>query len=172
MSAPSTRRSLPPILDACCGGRMMYFDKHDPRVLGMDVRTVARHKIESNGSYFEVRPDIVADFRKMPFQDNTFQMVVFDPPHLKCGKTSYMYYKYGTLFTETWESDLREGFAECFRVLKPLGTLVFKWCDSFKPLPKILSLTPNKPVFSHTARSRSGVKNTFFVVFIKPEIKA
>ena len=39
------------ILDACCGGKMMYFDKHDPRILSQDIRTVPRHKIESNGSY-------------------------------------------------------------------------------------------------------------------------
>ena len=29
----------------------MYFDKHDPRILSQDIRTVPRHKIESNGSY-------------------------------------------------------------------------------------------------------------------------
>ena len=26
-----------PILDACCGGKMFYFDKHDPRVLFQDI---------------------------------------------------------------------------------------------------------------------------------------
>lgn len=25
---------LPQILDPCCGGRMFYFDKHDPRIQG------------------------------------------------------------------------------------------------------------------------------------------
>lgn len=29
-----------PILDACCGGKMFYFDKHDPRVLFQDIRDV------------------------------------------------------------------------------------------------------------------------------------
>lgn len=148
---------------------MFYFDKRDPRVLGMDIRAVPRRKIESNGSYFEVRPDIIGDFRKMPFPDESFSMVVFDPPHLKCGETSFMHYKYGTLFSETWEADLREGFAECVRVLKPNGTLVFKWCDSFQPLPKVLALAPIKPVFSHVTRSRSGGRKTYFVVFFKTE---
>ena len=156
-----------PILDACCGGRVMYFDKHDPRVLGQDIRIVPLHKIESNGSYFEVRPDIVGDFRKMDFSDNTFSLVVFDPPHLKCGETSFMFYKYGSL-GKTWEDDLRRGFAECFRVLKENGTLVFKWCDSFRSLNSVLELAlPQKPVFSHCAVSRSGSKYTYFVVFIK-----
>lgn len=26
------------ILDACCGGKMFYFDKHDERVLFQDIR--------------------------------------------------------------------------------------------------------------------------------------
>lgn len=156
-----------PILDACCGGRMFYFDKRDPRVIGQDIRTIPRHKIASNGSFFEVRPDVVGDFRKMDFQDNSFHMVVFDPPHLNCGSTSYMYYKYGTLFTESWEEDLRRGFAECFRVLKPGGTLVFKWSDSFRSLDSVLSLTPEKPVLFHKIESRSKKKHTYFVIFIK-----
>ena len=29
-----------PILDACCGGKMFYFDKHDPRVLFHSERIV------------------------------------------------------------------------------------------------------------------------------------
>ena len=158
---------LPPILDACCGGRMFYFDKHDPRVLGMDIRRVARRKIESNGSFFEVRPDLVGDFRKMPFGDESFQVVVFDPPHLKCGETSFMSYKYGTLFSETWEVDLRDGFSECFRVLKPGGVLLFKWSDSFQPLNAILALTKERPVLYSVTPSRSKKRKTYFVVFVK-----
>lgn len=162
-------KSFPPVLDACCGGRMFYFDKHDPRVVGQDIRQVPLHKIESNGSYFEVRPDVVGDFRKMEFPDESFSCVVFDPPHLNCGKTSFMYYKYGTLFTETWKDDLARGFAECFRVLKPNGTLVFKWCDSYKSLDEVLAFAPKEypPVLWHRTVSRSGSKFTYFVIFVK-----
>lgn len=31
------------ILDACCGGKMFYFDKHDERVLFQDIRKVSTH---------------------------------------------------------------------------------------------------------------------------------
>ena len=158
--------SFPPVLDACCGGRMFYFDKHDPRVLGQDIRTVPRHKIASNGSYFEVRPDVVGDFRKMTFPDESFSLVIFDPPHLYCGESSFMFYKYGSL-RPTWKEDLRQGFSECFRVLKLHGTLIFKWCDSFQPLSSLLELTPYKPLLSHSAPSRSNARKTYFVVFVK-----
>lgn len=37
----------------------------------------------------EIKPDIVADFRDMPFTDATFDLVIFDPPHLiRAGKES------------------------------------------------------------------------------------
>ena len=29
---------MKPILDACCGGRMFYFDKNNPNVLFADIR--------------------------------------------------------------------------------------------------------------------------------------
>lgn len=32
------------ILDACCGGKMFYFDKHDERVLFQDIRKVSTGK--------------------------------------------------------------------------------------------------------------------------------
>lgn len=162
-------QDLPPVLDACCGGRMFYCDKHDPRVLGQDIREVPLRKIESNGSYFEVRPDRVGDFRKMDFPDCAFSLVVFDPPHLTCGTTSFMYYKYGSLETKTWEDTIRRGFSECFRVLKPDGTLVFKWCDAFKPIDKVLALAPSEypPLLTHRTTSRSGKAKTYFVVFVK-----
>ncbi len=70
-----------PILDVCCGGRMFYFDKHDPRVVFMDNRVVSPEKL-SNGQTFSVCPSIVGDFRKIPFGDASFNMVIFDPPHL------------------------------------------------------------------------------------------
>lgn len=51
-----------PILDACCGGRMFYFDKHDSRVLFQDIRDVETTLCD--GRHFEVKPDIQADQKK------------------------------------------------------------------------------------------------------------
>jgi hypothetical protein len=73
-----------PILDACCGGKMFYFDKNDPRVLFMDCRRVeTKLKDRNKLRDFEVKPDVVGDFTQMEFADGTFRMVVFDPPPFK-----------------------------------------------------------------------------------------
>ena len=72
---------MKPILDACCGGKMFYFDKDDPRVLFQDVRCIET-KLKDRGKLrtFSVSPDVQADFTSMPHADNMFRMVVFDPP--------------------------------------------------------------------------------------------
>ena len=62
-----------PILDACCGGKMFYFDKNDPAFC---FKTYAVRK--QLGRTFTVKPDVVGDFTSMDFPDNTFSMVVFD----------------------------------------------------------------------------------------------
>lgn len=69
------------ILDACCGGKMFYFDKNDPRVLFQDIRRI--NTTLCDGREFVVDPDVVADFTSMPYPDSSFSAVVFDPPHLK-----------------------------------------------------------------------------------------
>jgi hypothetical protein len=68
------------ILDPCCGSRMFYFDKQDPRVFFMDIRRVKTKLCD--GRDFEVDPDIVGDFTQIPFPGNYFHCVIFDPPHL------------------------------------------------------------------------------------------
>lgn len=156
---------MKPILDACCGGKMFWFDKKDCRIISMDIRTNPA-EVLSNRSLFEVAPDIVADFRAIPFPDCSFSLVLFDPPHLRCGRKSFLFKKYGTL-EKNWKDSLSKGFSECFRVLKSNGTLIFKWCDSFKKLSEILELTEEKPVITHKTKSNSGKAFTYFVVFLK-----
>lgn len=158
------------VLDACCGGRMFWFDKKHPLTTFIDIRTMAPKKF-SNGATLEVTPDFVMDFRKMDFADESFYLVVFDPPHIikRGGKNSWMADKYGELDRKTWQESLRLGFSECFRVLKPNGTLIFKWSEFDIPLKDILALTPVKPLFGH----RSGKQQkTHWVAFLKPDEKS
>lgn len=82
------------ILDACCGSRMFWFDKNNENVVFMDNRQESCTL--QDGRKLEVNPDVIGDFTKMPFDDETFYLVVFDPPHLlRAGKSSWLVKKYG-----------------------------------------------------------------------------
>ena len=169
-----------PILDACCGGKMFYFDKKDERVLFQDVRKV--EKTLCHGRHFEVKPDIQADFTNMPYPDENFAMVVFDPPHLlrniskstfadiygsldpKATPTGYQHIKYGALQNSNWRDMIRDGFAECFRVLRKGGFLIFKWNETDIKVSEILKLTSEKPIFGYISGKRS---NTHWICFMK-----
>jgi len=159
---------LPPVLDACCGGRMMWFDKQDPRALFMDIREgvyPVKAYARPNKAPVVVAPDVVASFEDMPFPDNSFDLVVFDPPHLsKLGDTSTLAKTFGKLLPD-WRDSLARGFAECFRVLRPSGTLIFKWCEFEIPIGEMLALTPEKPLFGHRSGKRA---ETHWVAFLKP----
>lgn len=41
-------KTYKPILDACCGGKMFYFDKNDSRVLFQDIRDVETTLCDGN----------------------------------------------------------------------------------------------------------------------------
>ena len=127
---------MKPILDACCGARMFYFNKNNPNVLFMDKRQI--QTVLCDGRKFEIKPDVIADFKNIPFADETFSLVVFDPPHLyKVGENSWLAIKYGKL-PEDWKSELKQGFDDCWRVLKKGGTLLFKWNETDIPIKKII----------------------------------
>lgn len=131
------------ILDACCGSRMFWFDRNNPHTVFMDNRVL--HDNLCDGRKLDIEPDIIADFRDIPFGDNTFDLVVFDPPHLlRAGDESWLAKKYGRL-CPTWKEDLKQGFSECMRVLRPHGTLIFKWSEQqikFSEVMKVINLAP------------------------------
>ena len=156
------------ILDACCGSRMFWFDKNNPNVLFIDKRseslTANDSSCKSGLRHIDIKPDMVADFTEMPFENDRFNMVVFDPPHLKTlGENSWMAKKYGRL-PDDWQFMLQKGFKECMRVLKPNGTLIFKWNESEIKSSEILDLIPYKPLFGHTTGRQS---KTIWMAFMK-----
>lgn len=151
------------ILDACCGGRMWWWDKAHPLAVYMDSREAGPGCVDVRPN-FQVAPDIVGDFRAMPFEDESFQLVVFDPPHLvRTGESSsYMRLKYGALPHATEQDDLARGFGECWRVLAPGGTLVFKWAD------KLDRVEPHFPATPIVGSRSPRVGQTRWFVFYKP----
>ena len=149
------------VLDACCGSRMMWFDKRDGRALFLDKRRETVR--DPRGNEVVIHPDVLGTYASLPFPDDTFSLVVFDPPHTFNGKDSAMAQKYGRL-EPGWREEISKGFAECFRVLKPHGTLVFKWNEHRVPLATVLGMTPNKPLFGQRAGAAS---RTHWLVFMK-----
>lgn len=149
------------ILDACCGSKMFWFDKENQDVTFMDNREL--DTTLSDGRKLIVAPDILADFREMPFEDNSFYLVVFDPPHLKTGgDKSWLIQKYGRL-NKDWPEDLKQGFNECMRVLKPNGTLIFKWNEEQIKLSEVLKCFSQQPLFGNKRAK------THWLVFMKLE---
>ena len=142
------------ILDATAGSRMFWWDKCNPDVTFLDKRvgqfdfgsyTTAKGVVPRTVT---VNPDVIGDFRDLPFADESFYMVVFDPPHLvHAGQSSWLAKKYGVLDPDTWQNDLHRGFRECMRVLKPNGTLIFKWNTEQIKLSEVLATTEFKPLF-------------------------
>lgn len=152
------------ILDACCGSRMFWFDKVNPNVLFSDIRE--EEHILCDGRLLEVKPDVIADFRNLPFDDESFKLVVFDPPHMKkLGNRSWMAKKYGVLGLD-WKNDLKVGFKECFRVLAKDGILIFKWNEAQIKVSEILKLAGQDPLFGHRT-AKSG--KTIWLCFMKTE---
>jgi SAM-dependent methyltransferase len=151
------------ILDPCCGSRMFWFDRKNPDAIFGDIRSISTELCD--GRQLRVQPDVMMDFTCIPFADESFSLVVFDPPHLEnLGERSWMAAKYGVLGGD-WKQMLRNGFEECFRVLKKDGVLIFKWNESRIRLKEVIALSPHPPLFGHPT-SANG--KTHWMTFMKP----
>lgn len=157
------------ILDVTCGSRTIWFNKTHPAAVYCDSRRESYTgiwKSTKNDSERQcvIAPDIQCDFTDLPFADDTFTLVIFDPPHLeRAGENSWMRKKYGVL-SENWPQMLHDGFRECMRVLKPDGVLIFKWSEVQIETKKVWEAIGEKPLFGH----RSGKQaKTFWGCFMK-----
>ena len=159
------------ILDATCGGRSIWFNRQNPNCLYIDNRIENGTKIWQSSKtgkerFIDVCPDIVADFTDLPFPDNSFYLVVFDPPHLlHVGENAWLKKKYGKL-PDDWRPLIKEGFRECMRVLKPNGTLIFKWSEIDIPVSEIIKTCGVEPLFGHKSGKAS---KTHWLCFMKGE---
>jgi SAM-dependent methyltransferase len=147
---------------------MFWFDRTDLRAVFVDKRRESHALADKSSKWgsraLVVDPDIQADFTALPFKDESFALVVFDPPHLvRNGKTGWLAKKYGKLEGD-WREDLRKGFSECFRVLRAEGTLVFKWNETDVPVSQILELTPERPLFGNRCGKAA---RSHWIVFMK-----
>ncbi len=153
---------LPPALDPCCGSMMMYFQKNSRLVITCDNRQI--NTTLCDGRNLTINPDVLCDFRELPFLDKSFLHVIFDPPHLiSGGDKSWIIKKYGRLPAKHWRQYLSDAINEIWRVLAHGGTLVFKWSEEQIPLSDVLPLFPDQPVYANLARNNRQI----FIVFRK-----
>lgn len=83
-------------------------------------------------------------------------------PHI--GESSYMGQAYGRLPPDVAKF-LKSGFDECWRVLKPNGTLIFKWGAKDFKLPFVLQTIGRKPLLGN----RKPATETYWMVFFKSQ---
>lgn len=159
----------PRVLDAACGSRMFWFNQNNPDAIYLDQRRESHSLTDSSSKagkrQLNIDPDVLGDFTDLPFADGEFALVVFDPPHLlSCGQNGWLAKKYGKLDRD-WRDVIAQGFAECFRVLRADGVLVFKWNEHEIKVSELLKLTPVQPLFGNRCGKTA---KSHWIVFIKP----
>jgi len=142
------------ILDVCCGCRQFWFQKNHPNTVYMDLRREKKgfQDIRPNK---EIKPDLIGDFRQIPFSDNCFKLIIMDPPHIIAdGPLFRMTKEYGWLEQDTWWQDIRNGINECWRVLEDFGVLIFKWNEASIKRKAVLNAIGKKPLIGHPVLSK------------------
>lgn len=156
------------ILDVTCGMRGIWWQKHQRNTIYCDQRCEKHESdygtVESHRTV-DVKPDIIADFTKLPFPNDSFYLVVMDPPHLIGKDNSWIKKEYGYFDTKSQMlSTICAGIRECMRVLKPHGTFIFKWNEVHVSVREIVDCCGYTPLFGH----RSGKKSqTHWLTFMK-----
>ena len=104
-----------------CGSRTIWFRKNEPHTIYCDIRDEEWEGVfgtAKNHNTLKIHPDIKCSFTNLPFEDESFNLVVFDPPHLQnLTQSSWMRKEYGSLDGD-WKPIIHKGFDECMRVLK------------------------------------------------------
>lgn len=151
------------VLDPCCGGKSMWFDPDNKDAAFMDIRS-GRIELHT-GRSFVVAPDIIGDVREIPYPNESFYLVVLDPPHLKyAGERGWLAKRYGKLDKGSWRSFIKQAFEESMRVLKPNGTLIFKWSEVDIKVSEVIDAIGVQPLFGHRTRQHGC---TIWMTFLK-----
>lgn len=98
-------------LDATYGGGAFWDGSAHVAVTGVDLNPARA-------------PSGAADFRNLPYPDASFDVVLFDPPHLAdAGDASVMRERYGTYVDADLQPVIQDGCREAWRVAR-LGIIV------------------------------------------------
>lgn len=144
------------ILDVSGGRRMMWFDQRNPLCTFLDIRQ-------------EMEPDVVADSTQpLPFDKESFDLVVFDPPHLSTGRGARMAKTYGHMPAAKCRQLVEDTARQIRVVLKPDGLLCFRWCDHTQRLERILGLLHGfEPLFGHKVAERNRRRSSLYWIVLR-----
>lgn len=147
------------ILDLSAGNRAIWFNKSHPDCLYIDKRK-------------SVRPDLIADTRALPKLPHRYSLLVFDPPHMNCGRKSNMSKVYGYHTTRTILDTIAKTGSQAYQVSKPNALMAFKWNDHDIPLSRALNLMLPfwEPLFGHLTKDGPGSK-TYWVMLRRKRAK-
>lgn len=158
------------ILDMTAGLQEMWFTKWDKETIYLDKRKkLPDGMLNPKYNNQPLKITLQGDNSKLPFKDNIFDLVLFDPPH-NIGKWKGFYTDlYSILEPGKWQKHLYLSTREALRVLKYNGFLIFKWNNRDRSLQNILTLFPWDPLFGTNVSGKGGNSRsrTYFVVFQK-----
>ena len=152
---------MKPLLDATAGNRMIWahVGKKSDYVVFMDK--------EPN---LAIPPDVLAVWGHLPFRDQVFSCVIFDPPHSRFGKNSMHQdtkgHRWWGNLSKRWQTDFYKAAQEFIRVS---DILCFKWNETSHVIDKILPLfRPWKIKYmkKHQSSMKRGKSTTWWVTFI------
>jgi hypothetical protein len=171
--------SLPIILDATSSFRRMWRNKIHPSTVFMDIRSNTKLLKDWEANMIQkdratdiefTKLTIQADFTHLPFKDESFFHINYDPPQLiHLGKTSIYYKQFGCLEADTWRRVLKEAAKELLRVLKEGGTLNVKWNDRDISDNDVLALFPIAPAYGQVGSHGTSSKTSWFTFIKLPE---
>jgi len=146
------------ILDLSAGSRSIWFNRLHPSTVYVDIRP-------------EMIPSVIADTQQLPFKENFFDLVVFDPPHVTCGPRSVMAKYYSSMEAEDIKRLIQLTSNEAYRVTTSTALMAFKWNDHDVKLERVIKLMEGwEPLFGQRVAGRTKHRSgTYWCMLRKRE---
>lgn len=142
------------ILDLTAGARAIWFNKHHPDAVFVDIRD-------------SVRPSVVCDACDLPAHIGAnFDLVVFDPPHKNFAATGNMAKNYGHHTAEEIRNFVYSAAKEAHRVSNAGAFMAFKWSEGGRKLSSVLQWLDAwwEPIVGHGVSHQQRAAGTYWVL--------
>jgi hypothetical protein len=142
------------ILDMSAGYRAIWFNRLHPDTVFVDIRP-------------QVSPTVIANTEILPFPNNVFDLVVFDPPHVVNGRGSKMGETYGSFLADEIKQTIQKSSAEAYRCSTGNALMAFKWNDHDVRLGRLIDLMEGwEPLFGHQVATRHKHRSSTYWVLL------